>query len=164
MPKPEGILNYIATDSRPRFHTILEGDCGAALFAVLAAFGWRPSFWLSKQDCRVGLYNLQSQLSLCSSPLYGSFRKLAVPYSGVLIIRILLFRALYWGPLVSETPISQNPISLKLRSHEPIEPHPQTQIPRRQLLMCFSSAWSAVLSSTAFPRSPVASVSRLWPL
>ena len=36
----------------------------------------------------------------------GSFRKLGVPYFGVLIIRILLFRALYLGPLFSEIPIS----------------------------------------------------------
>ena len=35
----------------------------------------------------------------------GSFRKLGVPYFGVLIIRILLFGVLYQGPLVSETPI-----------------------------------------------------------
>ena len=35
---------------------------------------------------------------------YASFRKLGVPYFGVLIIRILLFRVLYWGPLFSETP------------------------------------------------------------
>ena len=34
----------------------------------------------------------------------GSFRKLGVPYFGVLMIRILLFRVLYWGPLFSETP------------------------------------------------------------
>ena len=32
------------------------------------------------------------------------FPKMGVPYSGVLIIRILLFRVLYWGPLFSETP------------------------------------------------------------
>ena len=37
--------------------------------------------------------------------LYGSFRKLGVPFWGVLIIRILLFRVLYWCPLFSETPI-----------------------------------------------------------
>ena len=37
--------------------------------------------------------------------LSGSFRKLGVPYLGVLIIRILLFRVLYSGPLFSETPI-----------------------------------------------------------
>ena len=36
----------------------------------------------------------------------GSFRKLGVPYCGVLIIRILLFRVLCWGPLFSETPTS----------------------------------------------------------
>ena len=36
---------------------------------------------------------------------YGSFRKFGLPYFGVLIIRILLFRVLYYGPLFSETPI-----------------------------------------------------------
>ena len=36
---------------------------------------------------------------------YGGFRKLGAPYFGVLMIRILLFRVLYWGPLFSETPI-----------------------------------------------------------
>ena len=34
---------------------------------------------------------------------YGSFRKLGVPYFGVLITRILRFMMLYWGPLFSET-------------------------------------------------------------
>ena len=34
----------------------------------------------------------------------GSFRKLGVPYLGVLIMRILLCRVLYSGPLFSETP------------------------------------------------------------
>ena len=28
------------------------------------------------------------------------FPKLGVPYFGVLIIRIVLFRVLYWGPLI----------------------------------------------------------------
>ena len=37
----------------------------------------------------------------------GSFRKLGVPYFGVLIIRILLFGVLYMGPLFSETPKSR---------------------------------------------------------
>ena len=36
---------------------------------------------------------------------YGSCRKLGVPYFGILIIRILLCRVLYLGPLFSETPI-----------------------------------------------------------
>ena len=31
----------------------------------------------------------------CSRPLFGSFRKLGVPYFGVLLIRILLFRVLH---------------------------------------------------------------------
>ena len=34
----------------------------------------------------------------------GTFRKLGVPYFGVLVTGILLFRVLYWGPLFSETP------------------------------------------------------------
>ena len=37
-------------------------------------------------------------------PSYGSFRKLGVPYFGVLVIKNLLFRVLYLGPLFSETP------------------------------------------------------------
>ena len=37
---------------------------------------------------------------------FGTFRKWGggVPYLGVLIIRILLFRVPYYGPLFSETP------------------------------------------------------------
>ena len=35
---------------------------------------------------------------------FKSFRKLGVPYFGVLMIRFLLFRVLHWGPLFSETP------------------------------------------------------------
>ena len=37
-----------------------------------------------------------------------------VPYFEVLIIRILLFRVLYWGPLFSETPICRLPVDLWL--------------------------------------------------
>ena len=37
---------------------------------------------------------------------FFQFPKIRVPYLGVLIIRILLFRVLYWGPLFSETPTS----------------------------------------------------------
>ena len=36
---------------------------------------------------------------------FREFPKIGVPYLGVLTIRILLFRVLYWGPLFSETPI-----------------------------------------------------------
>ena len=39
---------------------------------------------------------------------FGAFRKLGVPYFGVFIIRILLFRVLFSGPLFSETPICLN--------------------------------------------------------
>ena len=42
--------------------------------------------------------------SCCKCP-YRSFRKLGVPYFGVLITRILLFRVLDLGPLFSENPI-----------------------------------------------------------
>ena len=35
----------------------------------------------------------------------GSFRTLGGTLFGVLTIRILLFRVLYWGPLFSETPM-----------------------------------------------------------
>ena len=35
------------------------------------------------------------------------FPKLGLPYLGVLIMRILLFRVLYWGPLFSETPTTE---------------------------------------------------------
>ena len=34
----------------------------------------------------------------------GSFRKLGIPYFRAVIVRILLSRVLYWGPLSSETP------------------------------------------------------------
>ena len=44
------------------------------------------------------------KLDLCSSQC-GTFRTLGVPYFGVLIIRILLSRVLYQGPLFSETPM-----------------------------------------------------------
>ena len=36
---------------------------------------------------------------------YWRRQKLGVPYFGVLILTILLFRVLYLGPIVSETPI-----------------------------------------------------------
>ena len=38
-------------------------------------------------------------------PVFWGFHKLGVPYFGLLIIRILLFRVLYLGALFSETPI-----------------------------------------------------------
>ena len=44
---------------------------------------------------------------------YGRFRKLGVPYFGVLRIRILLFRVPYLGPLFSETPIWSWPSGLR---------------------------------------------------
>ena len=47
----------------------------------------------------------------------GSFRRLGVPYFGFLMRRILLFRVLYYGPLLSETPMSEYGIwDLKLKS------------------------------------------------
>ena len=38
-------------------------------------------------------------------PLFNMVENGGVPYLGVLIIRILLFKVLYWGPLFLETPI-----------------------------------------------------------
>ena len=49
---------------------------------------------------------------------YGSFPIQGVPYFGVLIIRILLFRVLYSGPPISETPIlpeNLNPEAARFR-------------------------------------------------
>ena len=45
-----------------------------------------------KDDCR------NPALPIIRNLPYGSFRKLGVPYLGVLILRILLFRVLDWGP------------------------------------------------------------------
>ena len=36
---------------------------------------------------------------------FGSFRKLGVPYFGVLIVRMALFRVLFLGSTISETPM-----------------------------------------------------------
>ena len=47
--------------------------------------------------------------SLNLARAYGSFRKLGVPYSGVLILRILLFWGTILGSPISETPISPKP-------------------------------------------------------
>ena len=44
------------------------------------------------------------------------FPKIGVPYFGVLIIRILLFRVLHLGPLFSETPMCLRSIYLRLES------------------------------------------------
>ena len=65
--------------------------------------------------------------------IYGSFRKFRVRYFGIRIIRILLFRVLYPGPLFSETPILVSVGGLlgfacwgvrMLRSHLPKHPIP----------------------------------------
>ena len=45
---------------------------------------------------------------LVPCPIFLSFRKLGVPYLGVLFFRILLSRLLYWGPLFSELPYFQD--------------------------------------------------------
>ena len=45
---------------------------------------------------------------------HGSFRNLGVPYFGVLIIRILLFRVLYSGPLFPVTPKSSESFAGKV--------------------------------------------------
>ena len=56
--------------------------------------------------------------------------EIRVPYFGVLIIRILLFRVLYQGPLFSETPIYT------------------TNIGTLQACFCQSSEFGALLSET----------------
>ena len=40
---------------------------------------------------------------------------MGVPYLGVLIKRILLFRVLYWGPLFLETPLSSFDVYFSLK-------------------------------------------------
>ena len=44
-------------------------------------------------------------LGLKGVPIWEFPKIRGVPDFGVLIIRILLFRVLYWGPQLSETPI-----------------------------------------------------------
>ena len=58
--------------------------------------GLGQGFMKEKGFVKVGtrIHLLELQRFFPSSP-YGSFRKLGVPYFGVLIIRILLFRVLY---------------------------------------------------------------------
>ena len=83
----------------PNFRAVLGEEHGEDLsqpfrFVILCAY-----FAIYPMLCREG------GRCLCQKR-YGTFRKLGVPYFGVLIIRILLFRLLYWGPLFSETPLS----------------------------------------------------------
>ena len=52
-----------------------------------------------------GFVTCQCTLSFVVVAVWLQLKPL-VPYFGVLIIRILLFRVLYWGPLFSETPLS----------------------------------------------------------
>ena len=49
-----------------------------------------PGVWVSFWGRSLG-----AGLTVPSGSKFGSFRKLGVPYFGVLIIRILLFRVLY---------------------------------------------------------------------
>ena len=76
---------------------------------------------------------LQPHDSGTSAPieiLYGSFRKLRVPYFGVLIIRILLFRVLlYSGPLFRKLPYP------KPQAHKQIL-NPKAQKLQTKILNC----------------------------
>ena len=56
---------------------------------------------------KLGTHEFCNPKLLKPEALNGSFRNLGVPYLGVRIIRILLFRALYQGPLFSENPKPQ---------------------------------------------------------
>ena len=60
---------------------------------------------------------------------FGSFRKLGIPYFGVIITRILLFRVLYWGPLFSETPICDS----ETNKTELERPRPRPRLTRARL-------------------------------
>ena len=64
--------------------------------------------------------------------LYGSFRKLGGTLFGVLIIRILLLRVLYWGPLFSETPILHKSIAKNERRYLQSS-NPKLQTPNANL-------------------------------
>ena len=69
------------------------------------------------------------------------FPKKGGPYCGVLMIRVLLFRVLKWGPLSSETPITPNlsipPKLERLWNAEPWNPNPFS--PVHSLMLCFFS-------------------------
>ena len=57
--------------------------------------------------------------------VHGSFRNVGVPHFGVLIIRILLFRVLYLGPLFSETPTYSDPPKYTLNI---LSPYPDPRV------------------------------------
>ena len=87
--------------------------------------GFRRFFWFvvclewectGFQDLQVGWLGIFVSRVYCSrlytlalnkkpQNLFGSFRRLWVPYFGVLIIRDLPFRVPYLGPVFSETPL-----------------------------------------------------------
>ena len=74
--------------------------CKQAASSVLSVQHTRPlpSMHRDSRPCPFGTtFKCGAQLSpqTASDQPYGSFQKLGVPYSGVLIIRILLFRVLY---------------------------------------------------------------------
>ena len=74
---------------------------------------WLPSITASSpaQPCYIGSSSQRNRPPCFYTPVSPAagleqgwdFPKIRVPYLGVLIIRILLFRVLYWGPLFSET-------------------------------------------------------------
>ena len=49
------------------------------------------------------------QTARCSACSKRGFPKIRGTFLGVGIIRILLFKVLYWGPLSSETPLKNGP-------------------------------------------------------
>ena len=64
-----------------------------------------------------------------------------VPYFGVLMIRILVFRVLYWGPLFSEAPISSFwTQALAWISHAPHMKHEHVEGQWRQSADAFGRA------------------------
>ena len=53
------------------------------------------------------------------------FAKIGVPYFGVIIIRILPFRVLYWRPLLSETPLQTPGRALSFKPFETVNLKPE---------------------------------------
>ena len=60
--------------------------------------------WDGMEDLGLPLSTARFDVGLQDIVGNWEFPKIGVPYFGDLIIRILLFRVLYWGPLFLETP------------------------------------------------------------
>ena len=61
-------------------------------------------YYLGVPNHKYTINGPQNPILLIKAPIW-EFQKTRVAYFGALIIRSLLCRVLYWGPLFSETPI-----------------------------------------------------------